>query len=339
MEGDTTHCFTRSIRRSSPKENTPPLQEWQDINRADLSYRIMSVVQNIESKYNEHPAGPSTSSFAQTIDSTAVRLKVVPAERVWGAGRRRHADVYAFLDEGSDASLCTEDLIKLGQIGKPTQFSVSTMSGTEKQPGRQVDLCVQDFNEDAVVNLSNVLSVTRLPDLGASIPSCKDNEIHAEVLKGVTFPDLCGKVELLIGANVPDAHRTLEYRINQSGGPNALKSPLDWSLIGPTQGAKTVNLVNLNFVQTDSAFLHEQMQAMYNRDFITKDSNYGDSISVDDRKAIKIMEESVIKKNGHFQVALPRKSSNVSLPNNKQISMKGLDCLGRKLARDPELHQ
>ena len=84
-----------------------------------------------------------------------------------------------------------------------------------------------------------------------------------------------------------------------------MKSPLGWSLIGPTQGAKTVYFVNLNFVQTDSAFLHEQMQAMYNRDFITKDSNYGDSISVHDRKAIKIMEKSVIKKNEDFQVALP----------------------------------
>ena len=81
------------------------------------------------------------------------------------------------------------------------------------------------------------------------------------------------------------------------------------------------------------------MQAMYKGDFITIDSNYSDSISVDNRKAIKIMEESVIKKNGYFQVALPWKSSNVSLPNNKQIAMKRLDCLGRKLARDPELHQ
>ena len=235
-----------------PKENTPPLQEWQDVNGAGLSSRVMSVVQNIGSKCNEHPAGPNTSSFAQTKDSTAVRLKVVPV-RVWGAGRRRHADVYAFLDEGSDTSLCTEDLIKLlGLKGKPTQFSLSTMSGTEQQSGRQVSLCVQCLNEDAVVNLSNVLSVTRLPDLSASIPSCRDNEIHAEVIKGVTFPDLCGKVELLIGANVPEAHRTLEYRLNQSGGPNAVKSPLGWSLIGPTQGAKTVNFVNLNFVQTDS---------------------------------------------------------------------------------------
>ena len=118
-----------------PKENTLPLQERQYVNGVGLSSRIMSVVQNIGSKCNEHPAGPSTSSLAQTIDSTAVRLKVVPV-RDWGAGRHRHADVYAFLDEGSEISLCTEDLIKfLGLKGKPTQFSLSTMSGTEPQAG------------------------------------------------------------------------------------------------------------------------------------------------------------------------------------------------------------
>ena len=123
--------------------------------------------------------------------------------------------------------MCTEDLIKLlGLKGKPTQFSLSTVSGTEQQSGRQVSWCVQSHNEDALVNHSNVLFVTRLPDLGVSILSCRDNEIHAEVLKEITFPDLRDKVELLIGANVPDSHRTLEYQINQSGGPNAMKSPL-----------------------------------------------------------------------------------------------------------------
>ena len=199
-----------------PKKNTPPLQERQDVNGAGLSFRRMSVVQNVASKCHEHPAGPSICSFAQTIDSTVVRLKVVPV-RVWGAGRRRHADVCAFLDERSDTSLCTEDFIKLlGLKGKPTQFSLSTMNGTEQQSGRQVSLCVQGLNEDAVVYLSNVLSVAHLPDLGASIPSCRDSKIHAEVLKGVTFPDLRGKVELLIGANVPDVHSSLECQIRGS---------------------------------------------------------------------------------------------------------------------------
>ena len=64
-----------------------------------------------------------------------MRLKVVPV-RDWEAGCRRHADVYAFLDEGLDTSLCTEDLIRLlGLKGKPTQFSLSTMSSTEQQAG------------------------------------------------------------------------------------------------------------------------------------------------------------------------------------------------------------
>ena len=50
------------------------------------------------------------------------------------------------------------------------------------------------------------------------------------------------------------------------------------------------------------------------------------------------MKESVIK-NRHFQVALLWKSLNVSLPNNKQIAIKCLDCLNQKLAQDQELHQ
>ena len=69
-----------------------------------------------------------------------------------------------------------------------------------------------------------VLSVSYLPELKQSIPSPRDKVIHAEALRGISFPDVKGKVELLIGADVLEAHRTLEYRINSFEGPNVVKT-------------------------------------------------------------------------------------------------------------------
>ena len=148
------------------------------------------------------------------------------------------------------------------------------------------------------------------------------------------FPDLCRTVQLLIDY-MNRVLIALEYQINQTGGPNVVKSLLAWSLVGPIKGTKIGDFVNLSFVQTDNTFSLEQMQAMCNRDFITKYSNCADSLSVDDRNAIKIMNESVIKKSKHFLIVLPWKSPNVLLQNNKQIAIKRFDCFERKLAQDP----
>ena len=79
------------------------------------------------------------------------------------------------------------------------------------------------------------------------------------MLRGISFPDVKGKVELLIGADVPEAHRTLEYRINSSGGSNVVKTPLGWSLIEPTTCVQSDNLLefSINSVQIDNAVLHQ----------------------------------------------------------------------------------
>ena len=74
------------------------------------------------------------------------------------------------------------------------------------------------------------------------------------MLKGVTFPDLKCGVELLIGAAVQGAHRSLEYRMNHSGGPNAARSALGWGSVGPTALPRefVANEVgHVNFVQSE----------------------------------------------------------------------------------------
>ena len=84
------------------------------------------------------------------------------------------------------------------------------------------------------------------------------------MLRKITFPDFEGKVELLIGADVPEAHRTLEYRKNSSGGANVIKVPLRWSLVRSTTRVQSDNLLkfSVNFVQTDNAVLHQQLQKL-----------------------------------------------------------------------------
>ena len=199
---------------------------------------------------------------------------------------------------------------------------------------------MRGYGEQAIINLRSVLSVPRLPALKQSIPSPKDKVIHAEVLRGISFPDVKGKVELLIGADVPEAHRTLEYRINSLGGPNVVKSPLGWSLVGPTTCVQSDNLLefSVNSVQIDNAVLHQQSQKMYDVDFVTKNERFGDDVSVDDSKESEAMEKYVPRIEGQYQIAPPWKSDSLKLPDNKFVAVRRLACLRKRFKADTQLY-
>jgi len=282
----------------------------------------------------------TASGNVNNAQRSQVRLRVIPV-KVWGS-KKGMVKTYAFLDEGSDTTLCTERLLdKLKQKGQPVKMSIATVNGIEDQAGRKVSLSVQGVKESAVISLPNVISVSTLPNFRSSIPTSGDCKVFADVLQGVTFPDYEGEVELLIGADVPEAHRALEYRLSQTGGPCSVKCALGWSLVGPvgqSPGHLNSMEVRINFLRIDNAVLHDMMQKMYERDFVNKDSDLEFGASVEDKRALQIMEESVVKENGHYQIALPWKSKNTKLPNNKVVAEKRIDYLGNKLKKDPLLH-
>ena len=180
-------------------------------------------------KENLNPGTPESSRCQSSVTcgtinakakaSCNVRLKVIPVT-VWSDTSRKHEKIYAFLDEVSDTTLCTNALMKrLGARGKSVQYSLFTLGRVDNKQGFETRLNVRDNGEQAIINLRSFLSVPHLPELKQSIPSPRDKIIHAEVLRKISFPDVKGKVELLIGADVSEAHRTLEYRINSRGVP------------------------------------------------------------------------------------------------------------------------
>ena len=56
---------------------------------------------------------------------------------------------------------------------------------------------------------------------------------------------------------------------------------------------------------------------MYERDFIGKKDAAELGPSVEDKRALQVMEESVVKENGHYQIALPWKSQVLNYPTIK----------------------
>ena len=77
--------------------------------------------------------------------------------------------------------------------------------------------------------------------------------------------------------------------------------------------------------------------SLWHTDF--KDSQVSDKVltSVEDKRALHVMEESVKLVNGHFQVALPWRKDPPDLLNNKMMAEKRLHSLKNRLTKDTEL--
>ena len=113
-------------------------------------------------------------------------------------------------------------------------------------------------------------------------------------LRNVRFPTIGdGTVSLLIGADVPEALRVLAVRHGQGLSPDAIKTPLGWSLLGPAFECPS-RAGDLDVRAAHVMFLRDESDVLVDGDL--DDQGYLTSfspVSADNRKAYRLMEETV----------------------------------------------
>ena len=80
-----------------------------------------------------------------------------------------------------------------------------------------------------------------------------------------------------------------------------------------------------------------QIERMYNANFTETTVSSKEMMSIEDRRALAIMESTVQIVDGHYQLSFPWKYENPSLPNNRAMAVKRLDLLKRRLEKDVDL--
>ena len=266
--------------------------------------------------------------------SSATALAIVPV-RVKTKGGSAFVETYAFLDSGSNTSFCTEALQnQLNVSGSSTNLSLTTIQG-ENTPVQcsLVSLVVSDLNDMNHVDLPMVYSRPSLPISPDAIG--KEEDIHRwPHLKGLSLPEIDAEIGLLIGSDVPEALQPIEVRPSENGGPFATKTVFGWVLNGPLGRSKST-IPTANFVHSNDA-LERQFYDYCNREF--NDSNYEvePSMSQNDKRALKIMEDSIKLENGHYVIALPWTTH---LQNNRTLAEQRLNSLKRRLQREPIVHE
>ena len=301
---------------------------------------------------NTQPDGLPTSGVGVTNSSSRsyrVGLQVVPV-KVSAPYGDRVIETYAFLDSGSNTTMCLSSLAEdLGADCTPVEFTLSTVSGNQKRKGQQLSLDVVGISTGKGVRLNKVWTTDSFPVLPESISTAADVQQWSH-LKDIDVADLVDKkVTILIGSDVPEALCPIEVRSGGKNQPHAIKTILGWTVMGPLKGKRRLEDAQMNLIQVDQVLgckedirgvrsIHEQLQSLYNAEFSESTADLRECLSIEDRRAKEIMDSSVKLENGHYEIGLPWKYDEPPLPNNKSMAERRLEYLKKRLERDPSLH-
>ena len=290
----------------------------------------------------EDTAKTASNGFAEMIGSfscnkndtrgSRVALPIV-AVRV-RSKENKMVDTYALLDSGSTNTFCSDYLIQqLGIHGKKSNLLLTTLESENKDTDTMlVSLEVTDMDDRNMIELPCVYTRPVLPINVENIPVQEDVD-RWEHLKGIKLPSLeHKKVELLIGQDVPAVMAPIHMKKGRDREPYAVKTILGWALNGPLEVTNR-RKVSVNFIHGNS-LLENQVERFWRMDVC--ESNVG-SLSVNDKKVMTFWKDTVVKKNGHYEMAIPFRHQLPSFPNNKALALHRLRLLSKRFHKDEAL--
>jgi len=236
--------------------------------------------------------------------------------------------------------LCSRKLIdKLGVSGPAISKKIYGFNGLADLTGCSVDLTVQGINLPDSYMVKDVFAVAKLPDVKHHVLS-NDTARHAN-LHDIALTTLEGNdVDIFIGADVLGQHPPTDMRPSPFPGvPGARLTPFGWVVLG--MDARMNTAVNQQLVITSacSNFISDvSLCDSCHADFPDANTDpFRTEPSVDDKIALRIMESSVCKVNGRFQIEMPWIDKTVPFPDNRQAVLNRLLGMRKRFRRDPEL--
>ena len=293
---------------------------------ASVSEATSSYVQGKKRLVQKDNSGPST----------ATGLAVVPV-KVRSPDRNEAVTTYAFLDTGSTASFCSEELAnQLGLSGRETLLSLTSMEKEDsKVKSSMVSLEVSDLEDEVLVKIPMVFTRSKLP-VSVDNAAAQEDIDRWPHLRGVEIAKIDAKVGLLIGCDAPEALAPKEIIPSCNGGPYAARTIFGWVINGPLGRSQSSVTCASHFIKT-GVELDELFRDYCNMEFNDAIYRNKPAMSQEDKHALRIFTETAKLENGHYEVALPWKTDPPQLENNKIVAQRRLALLKKRLLVDKEL--
>jgi len=295
--------------------------------------------------------GPSGSvasdSTASQSNSSTVGIACVD---VVIEGKDSFIKCKAIVDPKSTCNMCTKRLAKRLQLNTmhfDTNLNVATgMYNVKGEKIGETKVYDKDMNDYVVVQ--DILTMDSIPVAKECIFT-NDDLVSFSHLKDVKLPLHSGKdeIDLLIGSGVPKAFHKFEERKGRDDEPYACRLTLGWEVVGSKKHEQVSGSHSYAVSNVESAFfvsrnnsIDGDIQTVFQTDF-ADGTLFSEKrgMSVDDYKAQKCVESSMSLSDGQFCVGLPWKSDPQNLPSCKEIVLKRLNSLKKRMCRDETFHK
>ena len=210
--------------------------------------------------YNRENEQTIFNGYAKDAKDDRSSLALVPV-KVKAPGSDLIVKTYAFLDNGSNASFCSEELAtELGLSGRPMSLTLTTMEREESRSTPQVvSLQVMDIEEENAVELPCVFTRPKLP-VAVENGAQQEDVDRWPHLAGIRITKIDANVGLLIGSDAPEVLQPKEVRESCHNGPYATRTIFGWVVNGPLGRVQGPNFYTANFIRADTE-LSEQFQS------------------------------------------------------------------------------
>lgn len=260
----------------------------------------------------------------------SVCLGVVPVRLIGPNGSRC---TYALLDAASDVTLVEQGLMaELGLSGKDFALKLTTVNGCTEVSGTKMDITITSLDGCKSIVAKDAYCVPSLAVKSAvdDINGITSKWPHLSTISFKEIPDK--RVRLLIGADVPEVHWPVRKKLGRPNEPFAVKTPLGWIVLGPLSAGRN-SWREVHHIQESD--ITSQWEALYDCEFKDLEAQ-SETYSVEDKRAISVVENSVTFSEGHYEIALPWKILS-KLPDNYKMAYHRLRGLQKRLNKDQSL--
>ena len=120
-----------------------------------------------------------------------------------------------------------------------------------------------------------------------------------------------------------DAYTPFEISTGPSGSPHATKTRLGWIIwnvirdISETDGVvNRAQMMSISSIDDDQTRLEKLVRNSMNYDFPERIVDDRQENSLEDKKFLELVRESICYEDGHYTIGLPFRDENAQLPNN-----------------------
>ncbi|XP_062538963.1 uncharacterized protein LOC134207258 [Armigeres subalbatus] len=285
-----------------------------------------------------YAAAPMDHHF-HNEDLPSLLFRIIPVVLYSGSNK---VATYAFLDEGSNISMIERQLAStLGVTGYRHPLCLKWTGNVTREESESHRIIVEISGTDQRAPkyiMSDVRTVDSL-DLPKQSLSVKKLAGRFKHLRGLSIQEYHDVTpQLLIGVDNLKLAVPLKVKEGSEGGPIAVKTRLGWCVYGGHQDARQLSVSYHVCECSEEESMDGTLKAYFSLEEVGIQPA-GVGITADDERALRILEQTTKWVDQRYESGLLWKYDDFEFPDSYPMALKRLQCLERRLAKDPTLNE